>query len=41
MKRYLATIQYLGKNYSGFQKQQNGLAIQQVIEEALFKLFVK
>lgn len=41
MKRYLATIQYLGKNYSGFQKQQNGLAIQQVIEEALFKLFGK
>lgn len=39
MKRYLATIQYLGKNYSGFQRQENGIAIQQVIEDALQKLF--
>ena len=39
MKRYLATVQYIGKNYSGFQKQDNSIAIQQVIEEALEKIF--
>lgn len=36
MKKYLMTIQYLGKNYCGFQRQENGLAIQQVIEDAIF-----
>ena len=39
MKRYLATVQYIGKNYSGFQKQDNGTTIQQVIEDALENIF--
>lgn|SRR5574344_765108 len=39
MKRYLAKIQYLGANYCGFQSQKNGIAIQQVVEESLAKLF--
>ena len=37
MKKYLITVQYLGTNYCGFQKQDNGLAIQEVIENALEK----
>lgn len=40
MKKYLMTIQYLGKNYYGFQKQANfSNTIQQVIEDAMLKLF--
>jgi len=39
MKRYLAVVQYLGKNYAGFQVQENFLTIQQVIEETLEKVF--
>ena len=35
MKRYLCTVQYLGKNYCGYQSQDNGVSIQQKIEEAL------
>lgn len=35
MKKYLLYIQYYGKNYCGFQKQDNGLSIQQVVETAL------
>jgi tRNA pseudouridine38-40 synthase len=35
MMKYLISIQYLGKNYSGFQIQQNGITIQQKLEEAL------
>jgi tRNA pseudouridine38-40 synthase len=31
-------IEYNGGNYCGWQRQQNGLSIQQVIEEALFEL---
>ena len=39
MKRYLCTVQYIGKNYCGFQIQKNGISIQQKIEEALKKTF--
>ena len=39
MKRYLATVQYIGKNYSGYQRQDNGTSIQQVIEESLESVF--
>ena len=35
MKRYLCKVQYIGKNYCGFQIQENGISIQQKIEEAL------
>ncbi|MBQ7799082.1 MAG: tRNA pseudouridine(38-40) synthase TruA [Oscillospiraceae bacterium] len=31
-------IRFLGANYHGFQRQQNALSIQEVIEEALFKI---
>lgn len=36
--RYLITVEYNGKNYSGWQNQKNSLAVQQVIEENLSKL---
>ena len=39
MKRYLCKVQYIGKNYCGFQVQDNGVSIQQKIEEALQKAF--
>ena len=39
MKRYLCKVQYLGKNYCGFQIQKNGISIQQKIEEALLQCF--
>ena len=40
MSRYLITMQYLGKNYFGFQKQPNfSNTIQQIIEDAMQKLF--
>ena len=35
MKRFLCTVQYIGKNYCGYQRQDNGVSIQQKIEEAL------
>ena len=35
MKRFLCTVQYVGKNYCGYQRQDNGVSIQQKIEEAL------
>lgn len=37
MKRILLTVEYDGTNYSGWQRQLNGLAVQQVLEEALAK----
>lgn len=37
--RLLFTLQYLGTRYAGWQRQANALAIQQVIEEALEKMF--
>lgn len=39
--RYFIYISYLGKAYSGWQIQKNGLAVQQVIEEALGKVLAK
>lgn len=35
MKRILLTIEYDGTAYSGWQRQYNGLAVQQLVEEAL------
>ena len=37
--RILFTIQYLGTRYAGWQTQANAMAVQQVIEEALGKMF--
>ncbi|MCP5370059.1 MAG: tRNA pseudouridine(38-40) synthase TruA [Rickettsiaceae bacterium] len=36
MYRYKIILEYLGTNYCGWQKQSNGLSLQQVIEEAIF-----
>ena len=38
MPTILLTISYDGSSYSGWQVQPNGLAVQQVVEEALWKL---
>lgn len=35
MKQILLTVEYDGTAYSGWQRQYNGLAVQQVLEEAL------
>lgn len=37
--RLLFTVQYLGTRYGGWQAQTNALSVQQVLEEALGKLF--
>jgi len=37
--RVLLTLQYLGTRYGGWQTQTNAVAVQQVIEEALAKIF--
>ena len=37
MKRILLSVEYDGTNYAGWQRQLNGLAVQQVLEEALTK----
>lgn len=39
--RYKVTLAYNGKNYAGFQSQKNALAIQDVIESVLEKIFSK
>ena len=36
--RIKLTIEYDGTNYAGWQRQENALAVQQVIEDALTKL---
>ena len=36
MKRILLTVEYDGTAYAGWQRQINGLAVQQLLEEALF-----
>lgn len=36
--RYLITVEYNGKNYSGWQSQQNAVSVQQIIEEKLSNL---
>lgn len=35
MKRILLSVEYDGSGYAGWQRQNNGLAVQQVLEEAL------
>lgn len=37
--RYRAVISYFGKNYVGWQRQLNGLSVQEVLEKALTKTF--
>jgi tRNA pseudouridine38-40 synthase len=37
--RLLFTIQYLGTRYAGWQRQANAVGVQQVLEEALAKMF--
>jgi tRNA pseudouridine38-40 synthase len=37
--RFLFSLQYLGTRYAGWQRQTNALAVQQVVEEALGKMF--
>lgn len=39
--KYKMTLSYDGSAYHGWQRQPNGLSIQQVVEEALVKLFRK
>ncbi|MBR0462055.1 MAG: tRNA pseudouridine(38-40) synthase TruA [Erysipelotrichaceae bacterium] len=39
MIRYKVTLSYNGRNYSGFQSQKNGIAIQDLIEKALKIIF--
>jgi tRNA pseudouridine38-40 synthase len=38
MRTIRLTIEYDGTGYSGWQRQPNGLAVQQVVEEALYQL---
>jgi len=39
VSRVLFTIQYLGTRYAGWQLQANALSVQQVVEEALEKMY--
>ncbi len=39
MRRIALTIGYDGTDYAGWQRQENGLAVQQVIEDVIEKLF--
>jgi tRNA pseudouridine38-40 synthase len=39
MKHILLTIAYDGSNYNGWQRQSNGIGIQEKVEEACFKIF--
>lgn len=34
--RYKVTLEYLGKNYCGWQRQQEMLSLQQIVEEAIY-----
>lgn len=36
--RTAIVIEYIGKNYVGWQRQDNGISVQQVIEDVLYKL---
>lgn len=40
MKRYKLTIQYDGTDYRGWQKQKNGISVQEVLTEALKRIAV-
>ena len=37
MTRYKLTIEYEGSDFVGWQKQNNGLAVQEVVEKAVEK----
>lgn len=37
MKNYALILEYDGTNYCGFQRQKNGVAIQEVLENAIFE----
>ena len=37
--RYKVVLAYDGNEYVGFQSQKNGLAIQDVIEKVIYKIF--
>lgn len=39
--RFAMIIEYDGTDYSGWQRQKNGISVQQRIEEALEKLLMK
>ncbi len=39
MRKFVVTIQYNGKNYCGWQKNDNGKSIQEEVEKALTSLF--
>ena len=41
MKNILFGVSYLGTNYAGWQKQNNALGIQEVIENAMQELGIK
>ncbi len=38
MRRILLTVEYKGTDYAGWQRQENALAVQQVLEDALEKM---
>jgi len=38
VKRYALTVSYDGKAFNGWQRQKNGVGVEQVIEKALFKM---
>ena len=38
MRRIQLIVEYDGTNYAGWQRQENALAVQQVLEEKLSKL---
>ena len=37
MRRIKLIIEYVGTNYNGWQKQKNGIGIQEIIEKAILK----
>ena len=38
MQNYKITIEYDGTDFVGWQRQENGISVQQLIEEAIAKL---
>ena len=38
MKRVALLVQYVGSNYSGWQRQKNAITVQEILERALFKI---
>lgn len=39
MRRFLVKLQFNGRNYAGWQRQQNAVTVQGEVEKALFRLF--